>query len=181
MRFVYQAPLAGRACVSEVAFLHTPPCFSGNSATYNYQETHICAHARTHTHTHTHTRALQNANQENCWEENMLWYCSEGNIYVFSADFRQVINMFLSLWVIFQYVIKGADPCTLTNCSRYEMADEIHPKKERERKRLLQLLNGEPCQHIWILMTNFTFKGCILHWNFVKVHSCWEDKNLDWA
>ena len=39
---------AGRACVSEVALLHTPPCFPANSATYTYQETH------THTHTLEH-------------------------------------------------------------------------------------------------------------------------------
>lgn len=44
--------------------------------------------------------------------------------------------MFLGLWVVFQYVIKGTDPCTLTNCSLDETADEIYPKlRERERKR----------------------------------------------
>lgn len=38
--------------------------------------------------------------------------------------------------MIFQYVIKGADPCALTNCSHDEMTDEIHPKREkRERVR----------------------------------------------
>lgn len=44
--------------------------------------------------------------------------------------------MFLGLWVVFQYVIKGTDPCTLTNCSLDEMLDEIYPKlRERERKK----------------------------------------------
>lgn len=45
--------------------------------------------------------------------------------------------MFLGLWVVFQYVIKGTDPCTLTNCSLDETADEIYPKlRERERERM---------------------------------------------
>lgn len=63
-------------------------------------------------------------------------YCSVENIYVFFADFRQVINTFLSLCVIFQYVIKGADPCALTNCSPNEMPDEILPnQRKRVRER----------------------------------------------
>lgn len=38
--------------------------------------------------------------------------------------------------MIFQYVIKGADPRALTNCSHDEMADEIHPEREkRESER----------------------------------------------
>lgn len=91
--------------------------------------------------------------------------------------------MFLSLWVIFQYVIKGADPRALTNCSHDEMADEIHPEREKrasERGCSSSLMGGEPRQHIWIPMPDFTFKGCILHWKcFVKVHSGWGERGGD--
>lgn len=68
--------------MSEVALLHTPPCFPANSATYNYQETH------THTHTGTQIKRIVG-------EENMLCYCSEGGHICILCRF-QACNQYVS-------------------------------------------------------------------------------------